>query len=152
MGAAGDEATQVDASRPLAEAAGAPSLVQPQSVPARVPPRVLRRGKTTAINGSNSLPSANTPQNRVINGLPEYRSDLTLFKALLSWEGTILPLVVKTTTFWLLVASHGLFILLKKYGVFAIPDNDDDETAELSWAVIGVPTSLMVFFLVSPTV
>ena len=101
-----------------------------------------------------ALPSANQNAAKKHLPLPEYRSDLGLFEALFTWHGTIFPLVARSTAFWALWASHGVFIALKKFDVFILPDNDDesaDETAVVEWSVITVPASLMVFFLVRPT-
>ena len=101
-----------------------------------------------------ALPSANQNAAKKHLPLPEYRSDLGLFEALFTWHGTIFPLVARSTAFWALWASHGVFIALKKYDVFILPENDDesaDETAVVEWSVITVPASLMVFFLVRPT-
>ena len=94
-----------------------------------------------------ALPSANQNAAKKHLPLPEYRSDLGLFEALFTWHGTIFPLVARSTAFWALWASHGVFIALKKFDVFILPENDD-ETAVVEWSVITVPASLMVFFLV----
>ena len=110
--------------------------------------RSAKSAQSKAYRKEESLPTAN--QYAKGTPLPEYRSDLALFKALFTWHGTIFPLVACSTAFWGLWASHGVFIALKKFNVFIIPDNDD-ETAEVTWSVITVPTSLMVFFLVGPT-
>ena len=109
--------------------------------------RSAKSAQSKAYRKEESLPTANQYANAP---LPEYRSDLPLFKALFTWHGTIFPLVACSTAFWALWASHGVFIVLKKFNVFLMPDNDD-ETAEVTWSVITVPTSLMVFFLVGPT-
>ena len=122
-----------------------------QSVSSKAATQGLRSTKSAqskAYRKDESLPSAN--QYTKNTPLPEYRSDLALFKALFTWHGTIFPLVACSTAFWALWASHGVFIVLKKFNVFLMPDNDD-ETAEVTWSVITVPTSLMVFFLVRPT-
>lgn len=94
--------------------------------------------------------------------LPEYDADIPLFSALFSWHGTVMPLVLKRLEFWFLWATHGLFIYLKLLGHLDEKSEDDgsgDEDyaervkepglSEGNWAVIGVPTTLMVFFLVS---
>lgn len=108
-----------------------------------------------AYKKEESLPSANQNAAKKDLPLPEYRSDLGLFEALFTWHGTIFPLVAKSASFWALWASHGLFIALKKFHVFILPDNDgewaEDESAVVDWSVITVPASLMVFFLVRPT-
>ena len=88
------------------------------------------------------------------NGLPEYNAELPLFRVLFSWKGTILPLVLTRVSFWIMWGSHGVLILLVKAGAFNSDDDDDEPEdsfalTQPSWAAIGVPTSLTVFFLVS---
>ena len=123
---------------PLATIADACHSVPPRAVPIHEP-----------LHQTSSVRSTLSAKKKK-NVLPEYESDLPLFKALFSWHGTILPLVASRSSFWFLWASHGVFILLKKLDVFEVPDDDEAETASPPWAVIGVPTSLMVFFLVRP--
>ena len=114
-----------------------------------------KSAQSKAYRKEESLPSANQNAAKKNLPLPEYRSDLGLFQALFTWHGTIFPLVARSTAFWALWASHGVFIALKKFHVFSLPDNDgelaEDETAVVEWSVITVPASLMVFFLVRPT-
>ena len=113
-----------------------------------------KAAQSKAYLKEEALPSANQNAAKKHLPLPEYRSDLGLFEALFTWHGTIFPLVARSTAFWALWASHGVFIALKKFDVFILPDNDDesaDETAAVEWSVITVPASLMVFFLVRPT-
>ena len=113
-----------------------------------------KAAQSKAYRKDEALPSANQNAAKKHLPLPEYRSDLGLFEALFTWHGTIFPLVARSTAFWALWASHGVFIALKKFDVFILPDNDDesaDETAVVEWSVITVPASLMVFFLVRPT-
>ena len=113
-----------------------------------------KAAQSKAYLKEEALPSANQNAAKKHLPLPEYRSDLGLFEALFTWHGTIFPLVARSTAFWALWASHGVFIALKKYDVFILPENDDesaDETAVVEWSVITVPASLMVFFLVRPT-
>ena len=113
-----------------------------------------KAAQSKAYLKEEALPSANQNAAKKHLPLPEYRSDLGLFEALFTWHGTIFPLVARSTAFWALWASHGVFIALKKFDVFILPDNDDesaDETAVVEWSVITVPASLMVFFLVRPT-
>lgn len=113
-----------------------------------------KAAQSKAYLKEEALPSANQNAAKKHLPLPEYRSDLGLFEALFTWHGTIFPLVARSTAFWALWASHGVFIALKKFDVFILPENDDesaDETAVVEWSVITVPASLMVFFLVRPT-
>ena len=113
-----------------------------------------KAAQSKAYLKEEALPSANQNAAKKHLPLPEYRSDLGLFEALFTWHGTIFPLVARSTAFWALWASHGVFIALKKFDVFILPDNDDesaDETAVVEWSVITVPASLIVFFLVRPT-
>ena len=113
-----------------------------------------KAAQSKAYLKEEALPSANQNAAKKHLPLPEYRTDLGLFEALFTWHGTIFPLVAKSTAFWALWASHGVFIALKKFDVFILRDNDDesaDETAAVEWSVITVPASLMVFFLVRPT-
>ena len=109
-----------------------------------------KAAQSKAYLKEEALPSANQNAAKKHLPLPEYRSDLGLFEALFTWHGTIFPLVARSTAFWALWASHGVFIALKKFDVFILPENDD-ETAVVEWSVITVPASLMVFFLVRPT-
>ena len=48
--------------------------------------------------------------------LPMYDTDIPLFAALFSWHGTILPLVVRRSAFWVLWLSHVLFLVLLQMG------------------------------------
>lgn len=80
--------------------------------------------------------------------LPEYDADITLFATLLSWNGTVLPLVFKTPSFWLLLALHGMFIGLREADLNSDADEDGVWDYEISYSMLGVPTSLLVFFLV----
>ena len=68
----------------------------------------------------------------------------TIVRTLTHYEGTVLPLVLRKPLFWVIVAINTCFIvaqhvLMTYYGV-ALPTID--------WDVVGLPASLLVFFLV----
>ena len=46
--------------------------------------------------------------------LPEYNAYMSLNAILFSWKGTVLPLVLKKCSFWLLVLSHGVWVGLRE--------------------------------------
>tara|TARA_B110001452_G_scaffold263185_1_gene264273 strand:+ start:133 stop:672 length:540 start_codon:yes stop_codon:yes gene_type:complete len=69
--------------------------------------------------------------------LPEYNADMTLFSTLLSWKGTVMPLVLRKPSYYVLLLSHGLFVALKKYGGV-------DDWLEVEYSLMSVPTQLMV--------
>ena len=128
------------------------------------PPAVSAWGSAwgSARTGAGEISSKtfNPHAKRKRRVFPEYDAELPLFRVLFSWNGTVLPLIVKRVEFWILWLSHGLLILLNKVGVFDTDDDDDDGehsfdekgsfvSTQPSWAAISVPTSLTVFFLVS---
>lgn len=114
--------------------------------------------------------------NERVRRLPEYDPDsLPIYKLLLSWEGTVLPITVTKPSFIILPSIHLVLALLHEYGgcneaTEGQEQETDlllDETArrleEVSWCIdratmdrywnpayplINVPASMMIFFLV----
>ena len=44
-------------------------------------------------------------------------ADISIFGTLFSWKGTVLPMVIFTPLFWLMVALHGFFLILDNRGL-----------------------------------
>ena len=94
------------------------------------PPAVSAWGSAwgSARTGAGEISSKtfNPHAKRKRRVFPEYDAELPLFRVLFSWNGTVLPLIVKRVEFWILWLTHGLLILLNKVGVFDTDDDDDD--------------------------
>lgn len=105
--------------------------------------------RTTEVKGAPTVDTIDTGKNRPV--LPQYDADLPLFRALFSWNGTILPLVFRRSAFWILWGSHGVLVALYKLDFpvqwHTSTYEEDHGSIYPAWAAISVPTSLMVFFL-----
>jgi len=68
-------------------------------------------------------------------------ADFNELTVLLRWRGTILPAVLCKPILWLLLGAHvGFFYMHMYHAEIHVPKMD--------WKLIGVPTSLLTFFLV----
>ena len=75
--------------------------------------------------------------------LPSYNADISIFAMLLSWHGTVLPLVLKKPSYYVLVLSHAVWIGLRQ--------NLEEVPSWLSqpeYNTLAIMASLTVFFLV----
>lgn len=75
--------------------------------------------------------------------LPQYDSEVSFISILVSWKGTVLPLVLSNGLFWFLTASHGFFCVIWNHDDFKSHFFQD-----FDYKLLGVPTSLLVFFIV----
>lgn len=75
--------------------------------------------------------------------LPMYDSDVSFISVLVSWKGTVLPLVLTRGLFWFLTFSHVLFVALA-----SDPDTAELVFGEFDYKLLTVPTSLLIFFIV----
>ena len=75
--------------------------------------------------------------------LPQYDSEVSFISILVSWKGTVMPLVLSNALFWFLAVSHVVFIFLERSETF-----QPHFYGEFEYKLLGVPTSLLVFFIV----
>jgi len=68
-------------------------------------------------------------------------SELNEVSVLLKWRGTIMPMVLTRPVIWILVSLHYSFLYLHL-------ERPDIVMPKLEWKVVGVPSSLLTFFLV----
>ena len=68
-------------------------------------------------------------------------NDFNELSVLTIWRGTIMPFVLGRPAIWLLLIAHIAFLYMHMY-------REDIEMPKLPWKLIGVPTSLLTFFLV----
>ena len=68
-------------------------------------------------------------------------SELNEISVLMRWRGTIMAMVLTRPVIWILVGIHYFFLHLHL-------EREDIELPMLPWSIVGVPTSLLTFFLV----
>ena len=74
------------------------------------------------------------------SGLPKYNASMPMWLVLCSWRGTVLPLTLGQTSFWLMVAFHAAFIVLAKTA--------GEDWPPANYSLLSVPGTMLVFFLV----
>lgn len=74
------------------------------------------------------------------SGLPKYNASMPMWLVLCSWRGTVLPLTLGQTSFWLMVAFHAAFIVLAKTA--------GEDWRPANYSLLSVPGTMLVFFLV----
>ena len=73
--------------------------------------------------------------------IPYDASELNEISVLMRWRGTIMAMVLTRPVIWILVGVHYFFLHIHL-------ERDDIEMPKLPWAIVGVPTALLTFFLV----
>jgi len=68
--------------------------------------------------------------------------DFNEITVLFRWKGTVLPMVLCRPAVWVLVSAHVAFLYLHLY-------RPEVEMPTMPWKLVGIPTSLLTFFLSS---
>lgn len=132
-----------------------PRAGRSHDLPSAAPP-VPQTVRLRASKGNRAC--WNWLQGKKSKDLPEYNPDITLFSTLLSWKGTILPLVLRKPSYYVLVCWHGTLVGLKKHaggdchadGNVTVSDctSWQEDWLEVNYSMLSVPTTMLVFFLV----
>jgi len=78
------------------------------------------------------------PRQMTIYYEPQDFNEITV---LFRWRGTVLPMVLCRPAVWVLVSTHVAFLYLHLY-------RPEVDMPPMPWKLVGVPTSLLTFFLV----
>lgn len=76
----------------------------------------------------------------------QYDPQEHILAVLTRWDGTILPLILKRPLYWLLLFVHAIFLYVDQY--LRHYTSRGNGIPALSWDVVALPSSLLVFFLV----